>query len=245
MSKNQKITTAAACGEPEIANRQSAIGNPQELYPGYLAEKAALEERGRLAGIARSNPLPGPLREAYAGEPRVVCGFTLQPVTMGLQALLVRINSPLLEVVRTMREELTREDGMDESTPELASQVRAQRMERATKRIGALNPPQEAAVETVFCFVRPQAELRKALDAGRAAFREGAMQFVADKLHPLQFAELQRAVAEHYAASFATVVNYAAPKGKDDGTVFTPPPAETTVSAGGSRSSEPSCATFI
>jgi hypothetical protein len=160
-----------------------------------------------------------------------------------------------------MREELTREGsapapGAQGSAPAPGAQVgappaqseadiRAQAMERATKRIAELDPPQEAAVETVFCFVRPLAELRKLLDGGRQQFREASMQLVADKLHPVAFAELQRAVAEHYAASFATVVNYAAPKGKDDGTVFTPPPAGTTVSAGGSRSSEPSCATSI
>ena len=212
-----------------------------EPYPGYQAELAALEARAAAARRAAAAPLPGPLREAFAGEPVTVHGFTLQPVTMGLHPILVRIGSPLLEVIRIMREELTRADGADESTPALLAAAREARLAKALRRIETeIKAEEETLVETVFAFLRPVAEIRALLNQGRAVFRETALRQVADKLHPAQFAELQRAVSTHYSASFATALSYQAPKEESDkGTVFTMPPLTATASGGGSTSSEP------
>ena len=238
MNARKRITWKAAGHRRPTA---PPIDDPKELpYPGYAREKAALEERVAKANLARSNPLPGPLREAFAGEPRTLHGFTLQPVAMGLQAILVRIKSPLLDVVRIMQEELTREDGADESTPELAARVRAGRFTKARSRLDRLKVAEEELVETVFCFVHPPDHLRGLLDQGRPAFREAAMREIGDRLHPAAVRDLEQAVSAHYAASFVTAVEYTAPTGKDDGTVFTPPPpAPKTASAGGSPCSEP------
>jgi hypothetical protein len=214
------------------------VDDPAEKpYPGYARELAAMQDKIRKANAAHDNPLPGPLLEAFAGEPVRLHGFTLQPVTMGLVALLKRLQSPLLAVVQVMREELTREDGADESTPELAARTREARLAAANIRIAALSADDEALVETIFAFVHPVDRVRSLLNAGRDKFREAALAEIADKLHPLQVMELQQAVAAHYAGSFATAVQYEARQEKADGTVFTPPPAgPTTVSAGGSPS---------
>lgn len=209
-------------------------------YPGYARELAAMQAKIAAANRAQSEPLPGPLREAFAPEPQPIHGYTLQPVEMGMAILLKRLNSPLLDVVRIMREELTRADDADESTPELAASARAARLARAQARLAAeMKADDEAFVETVYCFVKPSAEVRALLATGRDKFREAALREIG-KLHPVHFAELQAAVSAHYAGSFATAVQYEAPAGKDDGTVFTPPPAGAmTASAGGSNSSAP------
>lgn len=216
-----------------------APDDPSEKpYPGYAREKAALDAKVLAAESAAAGPLPGPLREAFAGDPPSVHGFSLQPVKMGLHVMLVKIGSPLLDVVKILREELTREDGVDVSTPALSAAARQARLARANDRIAAMEADAEGLIETVFCFVRPLAALRKLWAAGRPAFREAAHAAIGDALTAGQFADLQRAVSAHYAASFATVVKYEAPKGEGDGTVFSGPPAEmTTASAGGSRSS--------
>ena len=212
----------------------------EKPYPGYAREVAALAARVEAANRAHAEPFPGPLHAAMVAAPPVVHGFTLQPVEMGLLILLKRLNSPLLDVVRILREELTRQDDADESTPELAAAARAARQKRANDRLTAeIKTEDENFVETVYCFVKPVAEVRALLATGREKFREAAQREIADKLHPVKFAELQAAVGEHYAASFATAVQYEPPKGKDDGTVFTQPPAAVkTGSAGGSTLSE-------
>jgi len=212
-----------------------------EPYPGYAREKAALDARVDAARRAAASPLPGPLREAFAAEPPSLHGFTLQPVTMGLHPILVRLGSPLLEVIRILREELTRDDGADESTPDLAAAARTARLSRAQSRLATeVKAEEEALVETVYAFTRPIAEIRALLNKGRDLFRETALRAIADRLHPAQFGELQQLVSRHYAASFATALPYQAPRGPDDGrTVFTPPPARPTMaSAGGSTSSD-------
>jgi len=213
----------------------------EKPYPGYAREAAALAAKVAAANRAHAEPFPGPLLEAFVAPPPALHGFTLQPVGMGLVILLKRIDSPLLDVVRIMREELTREDEADESTPELATAARAARHARANARLAAeIKADDETFVETVYCFVRPIAGIRALLASGRDKFREAAQRELGDRLHPAQFAELQAAVSAHYAQSFATAVHYEPPKGKDDGTVFTPPPAAgMTASAGGSTSLAP------
>ena len=213
-----------------------------EPYPGYHAEVAALEARRTAALRASTAPLPGPLREAFASGLPSLHGFTLQPVTMGLHAILVRVKSPLLEVTRIIREELGRDDGADIATSAQKEAVYQVRFTRAMERVKTeVQAEEEALVETVFAFLRPVAEIRSLLNAGAGLFRETALREVADKLTARQFQELQQLVSRHFTASFATAVHYQAKRPEEDaGTVFTKPLAEhpKTDSAGGSPSWE-------
>lgn len=193
----------------------------QELPPGITREQWD-RHQARVGATEEANakPLPGPLREAFAGEPRRVLGYELLPVTAGTEILLTRVESPLLPTFGIMLAH--RDKGQKEIQKLLEKKVK---------------PAPESLVETVYCFVRPGRELRALLDKGRVAFREAAMAELGDKLNPLQLMKLYQACAEHYAAAFVTAVQYeAAPQ--EGGTVFTAPPAElTTGSAGGPTSS--------
>lgn len=193
--------------------------NAQPSAGEILAAEVA-KHQVREADIARAQSvvLPGPLREAFAGDPVHLHGFTLQPVTARLAAALERIDSPLLAIIRLAAE------FSKESAIELAT--------RAEAKI-KLDPA--ATIETVFLFINPVRESWKLLDAGREIFRSRALEIVGEALHPLQLADLERACAEHYAKSFATIVNYSAAKNPGDGS-FPSPPAMATASAGGSTS---------
>jgi hypothetical protein len=201
-----------------------------EPYPGYTDEARKREER--IAAIERGHAavLPGALREAFAGEPIVAGSHRLQAVTLGLTANLERIKSPLLDVVRIMREVL--------SAPENKEMPIEGKMTLAKSRIEKETQLQEEQIaETVFVFTRPQKRIRKLLDAGRDKFREAAMEELGDKLHPAQMAALQRACSQHYVASFATIIGYGTPSPEEGAAVFPPPsPSEATGSVGGSAS---------
>jgi hypothetical protein len=193
------------------------------LPPG-ITEADLLKHQVREASYAAAAaaPLPGPLREAFAGEPRTVGGFTLQPVTAGLVAVLARIQSPVFDVIRVVRAHAD-----EHLTPaQLAALLETE-----------IQSEPEAMIETVFAFVTPAKERRALLDRGRAVWREAAMDRIGDALHPAQLADLERAVGEHFAASFATVVQYEARReGREPGFPL-PPATSATASAGGSMSS--------
>jgi hypothetical protein len=207
----------------------------EELYSGHAEDQQKREELAVRIERAHSTVLPGALREAFAGEdahgPLEAGAPRLEPVTLGLTANLERIKSPLLDIIRIMREvfsaprEDCEEDGSD------------RRMELVRQKISALKFDEEQIAETVFVFTRPQKRVRKLLDAGRVAFREAAMDELGDKLHPTQMAALQRACAQHYVASFATIVSYGTPAAENGEAVFPPPsPSGATGSVGGSIS---------
>ncbi len=195
------------------------VDDPKELpYPGFAREKAALELKLAEMERASSTILPGPLREVFAGELPKLHGFTLQPVTMGLHPILVQIKSPLLEVVRILKEEMARADDLDTSTTELKTAALKARQQRAGERAQKELPNDPAAsVETVFCFVTPASELRRLLAIGRPALTERAMEVVGDKLHPSEFAELQQLCSAHYVASFSTALRHKAREREGDG----------------------------
>jgi hypothetical protein len=191
-------------------------------FPGGLDPADVQRHLDRETAIRRAAAaaLPGPLREAFAGDPPRVHGFTLQPVTAGLIAVLERIKSPFLAIIREVAAH--QKDG---TAPDAA--------------IAAIQADPESGYETVFCFTTPIAELRALLNKGRELFRETAGKKVGDKLHPVHLAELQRACGLHFGASFATVVEYK-PDTPEGGGGFPSPAARTTTgSAGGSASSEP------
>lgn len=192
-----------------------------ELYPGYNDEAHKREER--IAAIERGHAvvLPGALREAFAGEPTRVGDHQLQPVTLGLTANLERIKSPLLDVVRVMREVLA--DG-HHSKGDGVTTTMEEKMEKAKDRIAKeIQFQEEQIAETVFVFTRPQKRVRKLLEAGRDKFREAAMEELGDRLHPAQMAALQRACSQHYVASFATIIGYGTPPSEEGAAVFPPP----------------------
>lgn len=205
--------------------KRSVRDSNREPYPGFAADKRRHDERVASADRAAAAILPGALRAAFAGDVVRELGFTLQPISLGLTANLERIKSPLLDVLRIMREEIK---GELKKPGDLAK-----RLERAHTRIAKeIKAGDEAVVETVFIFVTPQEQVRKLLDAGPAVFRENAMRAIGDKLHPVKLGELQRACAAHYAASFETVIVHESPPAEDD-TVNFPPPPPRTASAGG------------
>ena len=216
----------------------------EKPYPGYARELAEIETRRTAAIRASSVPLPGPLREAFAGEAPTLHGFTLQPVKMRLHIILARLKSPLLDAVRIMREEMAREDGLDESTSAAFQSAVETRKARSRDRMAKEIPDDGTGfVETVFAFTRPAAEIDRLLNAGRDAFRELALKEVAEKLTLQEFGELQHLVGAWYVDSFATRLPLEAPKqpgpGGEGGTVFTKPLAmPQTASAGGSISSD-------
>jgi len=198
--------------------------NPADGLPQAYLDRAK-KTFAATAGASHA-VLPGPLREAFADGSRTVGGHTLLPVTLGLTAILGQINSPLLDVLRIMRECMTEDVGVAGDSAEARAKAHKLRMANADQRIAEIKGDEAAAVETVFCFLTPPAELRRLLAAGRDKFRETALAALADKLHPVVLAELQRAIGVHYMASFATVVQYGA--AQKEGEVFTAPPAERT-----------------
>ncbi|HSY42848.1 MAG TPA: hypothetical protein VK811_02990 [Candidatus Acidoferrum sp.] len=212
------------------------MNEEKELYQGHAEDQRKREELASRIERAHAAVLPGALREAFGGEaargPLETGALGLQPVTLGLTANLERIKSPLLDIVRIMREVFSgsregnasqREEG--EGDP---------RMELIRQKVSELKFDEEQIAETVFIFTRPQKRVRKLLDAGHDTFREAAMDELGDKLHPTQIAALQRACAQHYVASFATIISYGSPPVENGEAVFhLPSPSNATGSVGG------------
>jgi len=203
-------------------------------------------------------PLPGPLADAFASSGRelvlrTVNGprtFTLRPLTLQDFILLQRLSSPILKVAALM--------GRQNLPPEEIERALSVPMEGET--------PEDAqarltlgSVETFLLFTQPYeasiallsgtpdlsgSETNRPAPAGSAAatpangrqnFRAAA-EALARTLPFPALADIQFAVGQHFATSFATAVNYEPDNG--DGN-FTSPPANPTASAGGSNSSAP------
>ena len=207
-----------------------------ELYPGHGEEQRKREELRARIERAHSAVLPGALREAFGGADAAIATaegtYPLQPVTLGLAANLERIKSPLLEVIRIMREVFGQ--GATESRPAGEEVTTEERLQRVKEKVGALEFEEAQIAETVFIFVNPQKRVRQLLEKGMKAFREAAMEELGDKLHPAQMAALQRACSQHYVASFSTIIGYGAPPPENGEAVFPPPsPGVATGSVGG------------
>jgi hypothetical protein len=224
----------------------------QELYPGQAEDLRKRAEMEAQIDRAHAAVLPGALREAFGGEPgKLKLGlqqFELQSVTLALTANLERIKSPLLEVVRIMREVFsqsrvrsprssTEDSGLETGDCKLKGGDSSldERMAEVKERIGKeIQFQEEQIAETCLVFVSPQKRIRQLLDAGRDTFREAAMEELGDRLHPAQMAALQRACAQHYVASFATIIGYGSPPPEEGAVVFRQPsPGAVTGSAGG------------
>ncbi len=214
--------------------------DPHELpYPGHAREMAAIQAKAAAAARTRGEPLPGPLRAAFAGEPRRLHGFTFQPVCEWLIAILRRIESPILDLVKIYQAhsaELTEAQQIVDPAERQSAMARINRLIAAEQQAIQLKP--DAAMETAFAFVTEVEKVQDLLDAGRKEYTMASRKLLG-KLHPNQLADLERACGEHFAESFTAALNIRAVR-KDDPneTVFTPPPAMM-ASAGGSKSSAP------
>ena len=239
--------TSAPAGDSRPATTMPQGDPAEQPYPGYAREAAALQAKVAAARRSQAAPLPGALREAFAGEPRrVLAGghtHTLQPVCAWLAAILVRIQSPLIEIIRIWRghsEELA-SIGRAPSAGGAAEQIAALEKKIHAQIQAEVKPSPDTAMETVFAFVTPVEQCQELLDVSRQEFTFAARKLLG-KLHPLELGKLERACGEHYSSSFATALSVSvAPPGQAEGEVFTtPPPAPTTTaSAGGSNSSAP------
>lgn len=155
-----------------------------------------------------------------------------------MSALLSRINSPLLDVVRIMREVFSRPEAAI-PVPGAADLSQKHSLEEklaeVNEKVAALKFEEEQIAETVLVFIKPAKEVRAWLDKGRSFFREKAMELLGDKLHPTQMAALQHACAQHYVKSFATIIGYGVPPPEGSGAVDFPRPSADarTGSAGG------------
>jgi hypothetical protein len=205
----------------------------EEPYPGYAEELRKRAEKLDAIERAQSATLPGALREAFGGT---VAGevlaaghrFVLQPVSLSMAAALERIDSPLLKVVRIMREVLS-----GDTTTDAKPQSQEERLATVHAKVSALTFESEQVAETIFIFVTPARQVRELLESGRERFREAAMESIGE-LHPAIVGQLERACAQHYVKSFATVIGYGAPPYPGGGVSFrAPSPREVTDSVGG------------
>lgn len=236
--QTQTSVGTARCAVPD-AQRSAGASEP-EPYPGYAAEKAALDAKVAAAQRGQSAALPGSLRGAFAGEPRRVTVegqiFTFQPVSAWLLAILTRLESPLLDAIRIVREEAlaVKSSGDPEQLKKLESRIQ-RRVEKELK------PAPDAAMCTVFAFLMPPEACQDLLDGPPKEYARAARGLLG-RLHPTSLAELERACGEHFATSFTTSLSIS-PAPTDDGgggAVFSqPPPAPKTASVGGCKSSAP------
>jgi hypothetical protein len=201
-----------------------------DLAAQLAADAAALQQRETVRRIAAAEPLPGPAAEAFAAGPVVLQGLTFRPATAGDVILLKQLDSPLIR-----------------RTAELVEHVRK-------LQIGELPPgteppvtpyDDEEAVEMVFQFTRPIAEVRLALREGRAAFRRRALETIADTRAYPDLNALVAAAEECYLAATRTFQRYRAADGSggEERNFSTPPAGAPTASAGGSTTTAGSGAT--
>ena len=216
IKKPAKVKTSApAAADPLAELKKSPVGR------AYLKKaEAAFNAQAKSADVV----LPGPLATAFGADGSLTLGnFTLLPVSLYTPVILAQIKSPLLDVIRIMREEMVAPVAVDEATAEGQAEAHALRLKNAHARmVEEIASDGVANLETIFCFLTPSEELEKLISIGREQLRAAAR---AKLRHvPLLILnQLQQACAAQYGRSYATVIQYGgAPK---EGEVFTPPPA--------------------
>ena len=210
--------------EPSTLNSEPAT----EVYVGHAADVAKAEQRAAEISRAAAAPLPGPLREAFAGEPVKLHGLTLQPVNAWLLAILIRIKSPFLQMVQIYQSHAA------EFATAKTAEGRAEIESRIAAKIAAIESSPEAIIETVFAFVTDVEKLQELLDAGK--FTRTALREIGKKYHPAQLTQIKDAIGQHFFASFATALKLEAPAVNDGTQTFPQPPAGPAMgSAGGSN----------
>lgn len=191
----------------EPAPDNSGFVTPADFPPGYVDRAAAMVQGGHEAA---SDPLPGPLLDAFLPEVLRAAGFELRPVVASDWAILKRLKSPLLAELKRA--------SLQKDHPELVDQ-------KTTFE-------EEDVWELLYLWSHHPRDSRALLARGREAYREAAMQ-VADRL-PATIARdaegIISALFGNLLRSLSTQVGHA-PAG-DDGPGFPSAPPQT-ASAGG------------
>lgn len=184
-----------------------------EFPKGYV-ERATQLIQGNAAAAA--DPLPGPLLDAYLPEPFQAAGLELRPVVPSDIAMLKRLKSPLIELMK--------QSAAAHALPDS----------------GAAPEPKvefgdEEVWELVYLWTHAPRENRALLAKGAPAFREAAMA-MADGL-PMAVAtqgrEIMNAIVGNYLRAFSTRLAHA-PAASGEGNFPKPPAHGATASAGGS-----------
>lgn len=201
-------------------NRPLASGLPPGITAEELHRHADRQARlTRAAGV----PLPGPLLAAFASDPPQLHGFTFQPFRVGTVALLERIGSPFVPIMKLLAAN---------GTPVEGESLEARSRRLATLIDEQVKPTNEQMIEALFLFTTPPAQVRALLDRGRLHFTNAAQAKVGDVVTPQQFDELQAMAVANFIRAYSTMVEYEPEKSGSP--VFPSPPAEPkTASAGG------------
>lgn len=196
----------------EPAPDNSGFVSPADFPPGYV-EKAERLVRG--GHEAASDPLPGPLLNAFLPEPLVAAGLELRPVVASDWAILKRLDSPILK-------ELARAS-VAAKNPELAGPT--------------TTFEEEDIWELLFLWTNPPPVVRAALAKGRPQFREHVLATLADKLPGGVIGQGQQlidALFGNLLRSLSTQIGHE-PRAESNADFRLAPPA--TASAGGSVTS--------
>lgn len=205
------------------ADSEAAIQEALAAHPGLTREQL-LKHLARAATHAEAAraPFPGPLREAFAGTPRTVFGYTLQPVNLALLCALEKIESPFIPMVEI-----------------IGAMVGKPSHEVATAIEQKLKPTTEQLLATVYCFITPIDEVEAELEKGSASFHKLAKKNIGRKHAIHDLGKLNAAILDHYIDSFKTSVDYRAKRAEGDHSFPSAPVESKTDSAGASISAEP------
>jgi hypothetical protein len=184
-------------------------------HPGLTKEQLLKHmQREAEAEQASRAPFPGPLRQAYASQPRTVLGYTLQPVSLSLIAILEQIKSPFIAMVDII-------SANHGKTSEEIAQAIDSKLKVTTAQI----------IETIYCFVTDIETVESEQKNGTLS--KAASKEIGRKHHPAQLGPISEAILMHYVASFSTVVDYRAKKAEGDAQSFpSAPEGQATGSAG-------------
>lgn len=207
---------------------------PPGIPPGISASDLAAAARRRdLAAQAAATPFPGPLLAAFSPPSRSICGLKLLPVVASHLLFLQQIESPLLAVANITARFQDDPAARDHAIAELVAPRPSESDAQAAARLA------QQTFESLFIFITPPDQVRDLLRKGRSIFTEAALTATADRLPVTALPDVQRIIAEHLGAAFATAVEYAAPPAPDGS--FTSAPAETPTASAGASTSSPPC----
>lgn len=206
----------------EAPDLEASILATLAAHPGLTREALLkhLEREDTTKEAARAT-FPGPLREAFASQPRQIFGYTLQPVTLALLSVLEEIQSPfipMVEIIASMQGKPGKE------------------IARAIEK--KLHPKIKDLVAAAWCFVTPIETIESRLVLGSAHLRKQALAEISGKVRPAELSQLNDAVMLHYVESFSTAVEYRAKKPEGDQSFPSAPAAPKTASAGALTSAE-------
>ena len=169
----------------QIAAACAALQPTPEQIEDRARRDAAMRE-------AASQPLPGPLRDAFAAMPRELLGHPLADITAGHIAALVTIQSPGLEALRLGQLLASCEDEAE----------RARLLAKAQDvKVEIID-----VVEVLYIFTRAAAATRRMLAqrGGRASLRAAAEAILDTLPALLDWEVVKQALGAHYARCFVT-----------------------------------------